>query len=225
MAYPKLSFEEMMEQLQALADPAALESQKRFGITAAAPLGISMPRLLQLSRGQRDHELARQLWQTGFHEARILASLVDELPLVTRAQMERWVLDFDSWDVCDQVCGNLFDRTPFAVDLALEWPARPQGEFVRRAGFVLMAGLARHDKGLPDSEFVKFFPLIVTYATDQRNFVKKAVNWALRGIGKRNPVLRSKAIATAQQIKATYGSPTARWIANDALRELEKKQT
>ena len=225
MAYPKLSFEEMMEQLQALADPAALESQKRFGITAAAPLGISMPRLRQLSRGQRDHEMARQLWQTGFHEARILANLVDELPLVTRAQMERWVLDFDSWDVCDQVCGNLFDRTPFAVDLALEWPARPQGEFVRQAGFVLMAGLALHDKGLPDSEFMKFFPLMVTYATDQRNFVKKAVNWALRGIGKRNPVLRSKAIATAQQIKATYGSPTARWIANDALRELEKKQT
>ena len=224
MATPTLSFEEMMEQLQALADPTAVESQKRFGVTAAAPLGISMPRLRQLSRGQRDHELARQLWQTGFHEARILASLVDDLPLVTRAQMEHWVLDFDSWDLCDQVCGNLFDRTPFAVDMALEWPARPRWEFVRRAGFVLMAGLAMHDKDLPDSEFMKFFPLIVTYATDPRNFVKKAVNWALRGIGKRNPALRSKAIETAQQIKATYSSPTARWVANDALRELEKKQ-
>ena len=146
---------------------------------------------------------------------------MDELPLVTRVQMERWVLDFDSWDVCDQVCWNLFDRTPFALDLAKEWPLRPQ-EFVRRAGFTLMAGLALHDKHLDDSQFLPFFPLMVQYATDERNFVKKAVNWALRGVGKRNPALRVQAIQTARQIQQ-LDSPTARWIARDALRELEKQ--
>jgi 3-methyladenine DNA glycosylase AlkD len=118
-----------------------------------------------------------------------------------------------------KAASNLFDRTPFAIDLALEWPARPQ-EFVRRAGFVLMACLAMHDKHLPDSEFTKFFPLMVKYATDERNFVKKAVNWALRGVGKRNPALCLKAIEAAQQIKA-IDSPTARWIASNALRELK----
>jgi len=219
MNYPQLSFEQMMERLQTMADPGAVAGQARFGITAGAPLGISMPALRQLARGQHDHALAASLWQTGFHEARILASLVDELPLVTRVQMERWAQDFDSWDVCDQVCWNLFDRTPFALDLAKEWPLRPQ-EFVRRAGFTLMAGLALHDKRLDDSQFLPFFSLMVQYATDERNFVKKAVNWALRGVGKRNPALRKQAIQTARQIQQ-IDSPTARWIASDALRELE----
>ena len=220
MNCPKLSFEEMLERLQSLADPAVAAGQARFGITAGVPLGVSMPALRELARGQQDHGLAHSLWQTGFHEARILASLVDELPLVTRLQMERWAQDFDSWDVCDQVCWNLFDRTPFALDLAKEWPLRPQ-EFVRRAGFTLMAGLAIHNKLLDDSQFMPFFPLMVQYATDERNFVKKAVNWALRRVGKRNPSLRVQAIQTARQIQQ-IDSPAARWIASDALRELEK---
>jgi 3-methyladenine DNA glycosylase AlkD len=137
---------------------------------------------------------------------------------VDEEQMERWVQDFDSWDVCDQVCYNLFDRTPFAYQKAVEWSGRSQ-EFVKRAGFVLMAGLALHDKRAADEAFAPFFPIIVREATDERNFVKKAVNWALRGIGKRNRSLNRQAIETARQIQA-LATPAARWNARDALREL-----
>jgi len=169
----------------------------------------------------RDHSLAQELWASRIHEARIMAGFVDEPKLVTAEQMENWVKDFDSWDICDQVCSNLFDRTPFAHKKAIEWSNREE-EFVKRAGFVLMAALSVHDKSAVDDEFLIFLHIIKREATDERNYVKKAVNWALRQIGKRNSTLNKKAIETAKEIQK-LGSKSARWIASDAVRELTSK--
>jgi 3-methyladenine DNA glycosylase AlkD len=166
----------------------------------------------------KNHVIARDLWRSGVHEARILACLIDDPRLVTQRQMEKWVADFDSWDVCDQCCSNLFDKTPHAYGKAAEWSLRGE-EYVRRAGFVLMAALAVHDKRAEDSDFEAFLPIITAAATDERNFVKKGVNWALRQIGKRSAWLNSRARATAEEI-ITLNSPSARWVASDALREL-----
>jgi 3-methyladenine DNA glycosylase AlkD len=213
------SVEEILEQLQALANPANVAGMARYGINPANTLGISMPTLRQIARQVgKDHLLAGGLWASRVHEARILASLLDEPRQVTEAQMEAWVEDFDSWDVCDQVCSNLFDKTPYAYQKAVDWSGRSQ-EFVRRAAFTLMAALASHDKKAPDERFAPFFPLIVGAASDERNFVKKAVNWALRGLGKRSPGLNRQAIETARQIQG-IDSRAARWVAADALREL-----
>lgn len=210
----------MLDELRSLADPANVLGMARYGISTTNTLGVSIPRLRAMAkRVGRDHALALELWASGIHEARILAALVDDPAEVVEAQLERWARDFDSWDVCDGVCSNLFDRTPFAHAKAVEWSARKE-EFVKRAGFVLMAALAVHDKKSPDSRFGKYLPLIEREAGDERNFVKKAVNWALRQIGKRNASLRAAAIETARQIRA-IDSPTARWIAADALKELE----
>jgi 3-methyladenine DNA glycosylase AlkD len=215
-----LTFDQIIQQLQAAANPEALSGMARFGIQTRNTLGISMPVLRQIAKGIHDHTLAEQLWASGLHEARILASLVDQPKLVTAEQMERWVLEFDSWDVVDQTCINLFVNTPFAVEKAVEWSARPE-EFVKRAGFVLMAVLAVHAKRAPDELFLGFLPIIAREAGDGRNFVKKAVNWALRSIGKRSPSLRQAAVQTAEQIQGS-SSPSARWVAADALRELER---
>jgi 3-methyladenine DNA glycosylase AlkD len=220
MAY---TVQEVIVKLHSLASPEAVAGMARFGISTENTLGISMPTLRDLAREiGRDHQLALGLWQTGLHEARILASMVDIPGQVTEEQMESWVKDFDSWDVCDQVCGNLFDRTPLAYRKAVEWSDRFE-EFVKRAGFVMMAGLALHDKTATDEAFEVFFPCILEEATDDRNFVKKAVNWALRGIGKRSRPLNERAIETARQI-AVIDSKTARWIAADALRELTSEK-
>ena len=219
---PTPTLEQIVVQLNLLADPTGITVQQRFGIHPAHPLGIPMPRLRALAKGVRDHPLALQLWQTGIHEARILASLVDDPKSVNLDQMESWVQDFDSWDVCDQVCSNLFERTVFAIDRAHTWPDR-QPEYVRRAGFTMMAALASHRKNEPDETFLEFLPLIIQYSTDTRNFVRKAVNWALRGIGKRNPVLLAAAIQSANQI-LEVDSPTAHWVAHDALRELSRTE-
>jgi 3-methyladenine DNA glycosylase AlkD len=169
-----------------------------------------------------DHQLAQDLWASGIHEARILAGMIDDPKLVTEEQLEHWVVDFDSWDVCDQCCSNLFDRTPFAHKKAVEWSKRGE-EFVKRGGFVLMAALAVHDKTAGDQAFEAFFPIIKREATDDRNFVKKAVNWALRNIGKRNESLNRRAIEVAEEIKQ-IDSRTARWIASDAIRELTSEK-
>lgn len=203
-----------------MGDPAHLAGMVRFGINAEHALGISVTELRALARTLgRDHDLAAALWRSGIHEARILASIVDDPLEVTEAQMEDWVAAFDSWDLCDQVCGNLFDRTPFAFAKALEWTER-QEEFTKRAGFALMAWAAVHRKDVSDRELEHFLPAIRAQATDDRTYVKKAVNWALRQIGKRNQGLHRKAIATARAIQR-IDSPSARWIARDALRELE----
>lgn len=216
------SLEEILATLNNLADPVVRENMEHYGIQPANALGIKMPELRELARGKRNHQLALQLWETGIHEARILAGLIADPKELTIDVMDAWTEDFDSWDLCDQVCANLFVRTEFAVDRALAWAAR-EPEYVRRAGFVMMAQLAVHAKKMPDENFKQFFPIMRQYAGDERNFVKKAINWALRGIGKRSPTLCEQALQTAAEIN-TLGNPAARWIAADARRELESRR-
>lgn len=213
----------IVRELRALGDPVAVEGMKRFGIEGKNTLGVSVPELRRLSKKVgKSHELALELWGTGIHEARILAAMVDEPKRVTAAQMDRWTRQFDSWDICDGCCGNLFDKTKFAYAKAMEW-SRARPEFVRRAGFALMAELAVHDKSAPDEKFDPFFEAIRVGSTDERNFAKKAVNWALRQIGKRNTRLNKRAIGVAEEIRR-MDSKSAKWIAVDALRELKSLQ-
>jgi len=210
---------EIFKKLKSQANPENVEGMVRFGINPQKTYGIAIPVLRKMAKeiGQ-DHQLAQQLWDSGIHEAQILASMVDESEKVSEKQMEKWVKDFDSWDVCDQVCMNLFEKVPLASKKINDWSKRKE-EFVKRTAYALMACLAWHNKEAPDSFFVKFLLLIKKGATDERNFVKKAVNWALRNIGKRNLALNKKAIAVAQEIQK-IDSKSARWIAGDALREL-----
>ena len=214
--------QQILHQLKAQSNARNIAGMARFGINPHNTYGISIPTLRRIAKQTgKDHHLAQELWQSGVHEARILAALVDRPEQVTAAQMERWVKDFDSWDVCDQVCSNLFDKTEFAYHKATAWSRREE-EFVKRAGFALMAALAWHDKTGSDAAFRRFLPAIKRGATDERNFVKKAANWALRQIGKRNRALNRAALATAREIQR-IDSPAARWIAADALRELKTK--
>lgn len=211
---------EIIKELKKHSNPADREGMARFGINPKYALGVRVPVLRALAKKiGRDHRLALALWQSKIHEARILASMIDESDKVTAKQMDSWIKGFNSWDVCDQACMNLFCRLPLAWDKAKEWVARKK-EYERRAGFALMACLAWQHKSAKDSEYLKFFPLIKKHSQDGRNYVKKAVNWALRQIGKRNSALRLKALKLAWEIKA-IDSPIARWIANDAIRELE----
>ncbi len=224
------SAEALLGAMRANANPANVDGMKRYGISTAGTLGVSMPLLRDLARltkrsFRKDaavrHEIAGLLWCSGVHEARILAALVDVPALVDEDQMERWVADLDSWDVCDQLCGNLLDKTDLAWQKAEEWAARGP-EFVKRAGFVLMTQLAVHDKFAGDERFTAFLPLVVREASDERVYVKRAVNWALRQIGKRNARLNALSLKTAEEILARYPrSKAARWIARDALRELQ----
>ena len=212
---------EILAALHAQANPANVAGMARYGISSSGTLGVPMPALRALARAAgRDHALAGQLWASGIHEARILASLIDDPAAVTARQMDRWIRDVDSWDVCDQLCQNLLRYTPTAFATARRW-SRARAEFKRRAAFSLMAGLAVKSKA-PDSSFEAFFPLIREAAGDDRNLVKKAVNWALRQIGKRNPALRQRAIVVALEIRAVDSGP-ARWIAAGALRELRAR--
>ena len=224
-----------MAGLRSKARPGRLAGMARFGIPSRNRWGVAVPELRKLARkAGRNHALAAGLWRTGIPDARILASMVDEPGKVTPAQMEAWARRFDSWDICDQACMNLFDRTPFAWAKVRAWAGRRE-EFVKRAAFSLIASLASHDKsapagngrglasakpGGPDRAFIALFPLIRRASTDDRNFVRKAVNWALRGIGKRNRALNRAAVGAARDI-ARLDSRAARWIAADALRELE----
>jgi len=214
---------DILRRLKSFANPEAVAGMARFGINPKNTYGISIPTLRTLAKEiGRDHSIAQQLWASGIHEARILASMIDDPKLVAEKQMERWVKDFDSWDVCDQCCGNLFDKTPFAYQKAMEWSGKKK-EFIKRAGFALMAWLAVHDKKAGDREFTKFLPAIIRESTDERNFVKKAVNWSLRQIGKRNRNLNKQAIIAAKGIQK-IDSKSARWIATDALRELTSQR-
>jgi 3-methyladenine DNA glycosylase AlkD len=201
------------------ARPDQLEGMARFGISTKKRLGVSIPDLRALAREiGKDHELALKLWDTGIADARILAGMIDEPNKLTGRQMEDWVKDFDSWDVCDQVCMNLFEKTPLAREKIKPWSRRKE-EYVKRAAFALIACLAWHDRTAGNSTFTVFFSLIKKAATDERNYVKKAVNWALRNIGKRNSDLNRAAQKLAKEIMAIDSRP-ARWIASDALREL-----
>jgi 3-methyladenine DNA glycosylase AlkD len=214
-----MEYEEILTKLKSLSNPKAVAGMARFGINPKDTYGVSIPVLRKMAKQiGRNHLLAKKLWTLGIHEARILAGMIDPPEEVSEDQMEKWVKDFDSWDVCDQVCSNLFDKTKFAHKKAIEWSKRRE-EFVKRAGFVLMAALAVHDKEASDKEFLKFLPIIKREATDERNFVKKAVNWALRQIGKRNPSLNKMAIKVSKEIQK-IDSKSARWVASDAIREL-----
>lgn len=218
----------IIEHLREQANPDNVAGMARYGINPDGTLGVTMPVLRVIARDLRPrrrndpefvHELAAKLWASGIHEVRILAALIDVPALVTPEQADAWVADLDSWDVCDQLQG-LFVPTPFAYDKAVEWAGREE-TFVKRAGFVLMCALAVHDKRAPDTTLIAFLPLAEREATDERNYVKKAVNWSLRQIGKRSPECHVAAIETAERILAAYPvSKAARWIARDALREL-----
>jgi 3-methyladenine DNA glycosylase AlkD len=218
----ELSAESIIAEMKSKADPGAVEGMARFGISAKNTLGLSIPTLRGMAKKVgRDHQLAQALWRSGIHEAKILASFIDEPSKVTEAQMDKWVSEFDSWDVCDQCVSSLFDRTPFAAKKAAEWSGE-EAEFVKRAGFAMMATLAVHDKKASDSVFLGFFPAIEEGSKDSRNFVKKAVNWALRQIGKRNLRLNTAALELAARI-SRMDTPTARWVASDAVRELKSE--
>jgi len=210
---------DVLEKLKTLSDPKAVEGMARFGINPENTYGVSIPNLRRMAKEVGvDHALAQQLWVSGIHDARILASMIDAPKIVTEEQMEHWVKDFDSWDVCDECCMNLFVKTRFAYQKASEWSSNDK-EFIKRAAFVLMACLAVSDKKAVDIKFEPFFLLIKREAGDNRNFVKKAVNWALRQIGKRNLNLNKRAIEIAKEIQR-MDSRSARWIASDAIREL-----
>ncbi|CAN5785257.1 DNA alkylation repair protein [soil metagenome] len=215
--------EQVMGELRGMAEPSNLPGQARFGIDISSSLGISMTRLRPLARRiGKDHELALALWSSRVREARILVSLVDDPKQVTMQQMDSWAAEFTSWEVVDACCCNLFDRTEHRYVKAQEW-AGAEPEFVKRAGFSLIAGIAVHDHKAADEQFQALLALIQRESCDRRNFVRKAVNWALRQIGKRNPALNQAAITTAEQI-AGMDCPGAGWVASDALKELRSPQ-
>jgi len=214
-----MEYDGILKRVESLANPKAVEGMARYGIRPAKTYGVSIPALRDIAKEiGTDHGLAQRLWQAGIRETQILASLIDDSRMVTEDQMESWVKDFDSWDTCDQCCQNLFGKTEFAYQKAVEWSSNDE-EFIKRAGFVLMARLAVSDKKADDEKFVKFLPIIRRESTDERNFVRKAVNWALRQIGKRNLALNEMAIRTAKEIQQ-MDSRSARWVASDAIREL-----
>lgn len=218
----RMDTSEVVSRLKSMASPRNVDGMARFGISSQNTLGISVTDLRKIAKEiGTDHRLALELWATGIHEARILAAIIDDPRKVSRRQMDRWAKDFESWDVCDQACTSLFDRTPHAYDKAAEW-SRGNEEFVKRAGFALMAGLAAHDKVSPDERFASFFEHIKRESVDDRKYVRKAVNWALRGIGKRDASLNVLAIDCAEEI-SRIDSRAARWIASDALRELRSE--
>jgi 3-methyladenine DNA glycosylase AlkD len=214
-----ISVDEVLGKLKAMARPDQLEAMARFGIKGDRRLGIPIPDLRRLAKEiGKNHDLACRLWDSRIEDARILASMVDVPEMVTDQQLEEWAGDFNSWDVCDQVCMNLFEKVPTIREKIFDWSNREE-EFVKRTAYALIACFAWHDRVAPDEDFIKFFPIIKGGATDERNFVKKAVNWALRNIGKRNLNLNRLALDTAREIQQ-LDSKAARWIAADANREL-----
>lgn len=210
----------VIDKLKSKAQPENLEGMTRYGIPPEQRLCIPVPDLRKLAKEiGRDHKLALDLWRIGIGEARILAAMIDEPDKLTEEQMEDWVKDINSWDICDQVCMNLFSKNQLAWRKIIDWSEREE-EFVKRTAFSLIACLAWHAKKASDDEFIELLPIVVREATDERNFVKKAVNWALRNIGKRNLNLNKAAINTAKEIQQ-LDSRAARWISSDAIRELE----
>ncbi len=214
-----MTVNEILAYLKKHGSSSNVSGMARFGITPAKAFGVHTPTVRKLAKEiGTDHSLALSLWKTKYHEARILATLIADPEKVTEELMEIWVNDFDSWAVCDACCGELFVYTPFAIQKTDEWCHREK-EFVKRAGFVMIAELAVHRKDIANEIFLRFFPVIECEATDERNFVRKAVNWALRQIGKRNASLNRKAIALSRKLSKMNNS-TARWIGNDAIKDL-----
>jgi len=218
-----MQYEDILRRLKLLSNPKAVEGMARFGINPENTYGVSIPNLRKIAKETgKDHSLAQQLWASGIHEAQILASMIDDPDQVTEKQMDLWIKDFNSWDVCDQCCMNLFSKTPMAWRKAVEW-AKREKEFEKRAGFALMACLAWYDRESPDTNFSVFLSVIKQESSDNRNYVKKAVNWALRNIGKRNLNLNQQAVETAKEIQK-IDSKSAKWIASDAIRELTSEE-
>lgn len=218
-----MHYNEIQKKLKSLSDPKAVEGMARFGINPTNTYGVSIPNLRKIAKEVRvNHDLAQQLWTSNIRETMILATMIDDPGKVTVEQMEDWVKDFSYWEICDQCCNNLFRKTRFAHQKTVEWSSREE-EFVKRAAFTLTANLAVHDNKAPDEVFIKILPLIKREASDNRTFVKKAVNWALRQIGKRNLNLNRKAIEVAEEIRKT-DSQSARWVASDAIRELTSRE-
>ena len=214
------SVKDVLGKLQSKAQPEQLKGMAKYGMTVEQRLGVSVPDMRNLAKEiGRDHKLALDLWRTGIAEARIVAAMVGDPDKLTEEQMEDWVKGINSWDVCDQVCMNLFEKNQLAWKKIVDWSEREE-EFVKRTAFSLIACLAWHDKKASDDKFIELLPVIIRGATDERNFVKKAVNWALRNIGKRNLNLNEAAINAAKEIKRLDSKP-ARWVASDTLRELE----
>ncbi|MCX6665573.1 MAG: DNA alkylation repair protein [Euryarchaeota archaeon] len=215
-----MQYDDVIAYLKTHANPDNVKGMARFGINPENNLGLSVNTLRSFAKNiGKNHALALELWDSGIHDARLLAVLIENPIKVTSKQMNAWAKNFNSWDICDQACTSLFDQTTFAWKKVFEW-ARRDEEFVRRAAFSLIAGLAVHDKTASDTEFENVFPLITKHAVDERNYVKKAVNWALRNIGKRNIYLNKKTIRLSEEI-LKISSKSARWIAHDALRELQ----
>jgi len=218
-----MHLENILSKLHEAADPTILEYMQRYGINVKDALGISIYDLRRMAKEiPKNHMLALQLWDTGLHEVRMLACFIDEPDKITSDQMDRWGADFNSWDICDQACASLFDRNPLSWKKAIEW-AESDKEFVKRAAFSLIAGLCVHDKHAGNEQFHQFFPLIKKHAEDERNYVKKAVNWALRNIGKRNMTLNQQAIKFSYEL-VTQDSTSAKWIGRDAIRELQSEK-
>ncbi len=216
------SVEDVLEKLKKKARPDQLEGMARYGLAVEKRLGVSIPELRLLAKEiGKNHKLALELWKTGIDEAKILAAMIDDPLKLTEQQMEDWVKDINSWDVCDQVCMNLFEKSPLAWKKIHDWSNR-EGEFVKRTAFSLIACLAWHDKKTADDKFIALFPVIREGATDERNFVKKAVNWAMRNMGKRNRNLNKAVVDIAKEIQK-LDSKSARWIATDAIKELESE--
>jgi len=217
-----MQYNNIIRKLQKLSDPRAVAGMARYGINPANAYGVSIPDLRAIAKEiDTDHRLALELWDSGIHEARILAGMIADPDMTTEKLIDSWVKAFDSWDVCDQCCMNLFRYTRFAYGKATEWSASDK-EYVKRAGFVMMACLAVGDKNAGDEKFLQFLPIIKRESVDSRNYVQKAVNWALRQIGKRNATLNREAIEAAEEIQKT-SMRSAKWIASDALRELKSE--
>jgi len=217
-----VSVKDVLDKLQSKAQPGQLKGMAKYGMTVEQRLGVSVPDMRKLAKEiGRDHKLALDLWKTGIAEARIMAGMVGDPDKLTEEQMEEWVKGINSWDVCDQVCMNLFEKNHLAWKKIVDWSEREE-EFVKRTAFSLIACLAWHDKKASDEKFIELLPVIIRESTDERNFVKKAVNWALRNIGKRNLNLNEAAINTAKEIQR-LDSKAARWIATGAIRELESE--
>lgn len=211
--------DEIIQELKSQANPKNVEGMARFGINPYKTFGITLPVLRNMAKKYKNnHQLALELWQTGYHEAKLLAAFIDDPKQLTNNQLENWVKDFDSWDIVDQVCAYLFDKYPGAYDKGFEWIERDE-EFVKRAGFVIIVALSVHDKKMSDEKFEIWLDKIIEKSADQRNFVKKAINWLLRQIGKRNTTLNKKAIKVAEKLKNSENK-SARWIGSNAYNEL-----
>ena len=214
--------QEVLTQLERRATKRIREEMgPRYGVHTDKAFGVPIAALKAVAkRLGRNHELAAALWDTGWYEARIVASFVDDPAHVTSPQMDRWCRDFDNWGICDTVCFHLFDRTPHAFRKVDEW-SKGRDEFVKRAAFALLACLALHDTGADDEAFARRLPLVERAASDERNFVKKSVSWALRAIGRRNRALNAAAVAVAERLSVAP-EPAARWVGKDVLREITR---